>query len=117
MIHKKTFIVGLLTSLGVCSFAFSQTKSKTVIETELSSNRKKIDSLDRLLIEILGNRQRVVREIGIYKKKNNIPPLQKDRFKQVLDKTISAGTKEGLSAAFITEIMNAIHKESLRLEE
>nr|WP_294869750.1 chorismate mutase [uncultured Pedobacter sp.] len=117
MIHKKTFIVGLLTSLGVCSYAFSQTKSKAVIDTELSSSRKKIDSLDKLLIEVLGSRQRVVREIGIYKKNNNIPPLQADRFKQVLNKTITVGTKEGLSPEFITEIMNAIHKESLRLEQ
>ncbi|ETZ21905.1 hypothetical protein [Pedobacter sp. V48] len=56
MIHKKTFIVGLLTSLGVCSYAFSQTKSKAVIGTELSSSRKKIDSLDKLLIAVLGSR-------------------------------------------------------------
>ncbi|WP_449438455.1 chorismate mutase [Pedobacter steynii] len=87
------------------------------MDTELSSSRKKIDSLDKLLIEVLGSRQRVVKEIGIYKKNNNIPPLQPDRFKQVLNKTISVGTKEGLSAEFITEIMNAIHKESLRLEK
>ena len=110
---KKAFIVSLITSLGVSSYAFSQTKSKAIIDTELSSRRKKIDSLDKLLIEVLGSRQRVVKEIGVYKKNNSNPPLQADRFKQVLNKTISVGTKEGLSAEFITEIMNAIHKESL----
>lgn len=116
MINKKTFIICLLTTFGACSFAFGQTKSKTVIDKELSTSRKKIDSLDKLLIEVLGSRQRVVREIGIYKKKNNVPPLQAARFKQVLDKAIAAGAKEGLSAEFVTDMMNAIHKESLRLE-
>lgn len=83
----------------------------------LEMNRKKIDSLDKKLIEVLGARERVVREIGIYKAKNNIPSLQAARFQQVLDKAIAAGAKEGLSAEFITEMLNAIHKESLRIED
>ncbi|MBB5634798.1 chorismate mutase [Pedobacter cryoconitis] len=83
----------------------------------LQISRKKIDSLDKQLIELIGERERVVKEIGLYKAQNNIPPLQADRFKQVLEKSIAAGGKEGLSAGFITELMNAIHKESLRIEE
>nr|WP_294950347.1 chorismate mutase [uncultured Mucilaginibacter sp.] len=96
--------------------AHSQAKSAAVINQELSANRKKIDSLDKLLIAVLGNRQRIVQEIGVYKKKNNVPPLQPARFKEVVDRAIAAGSKEGLSADFITELMNAIHKESLRME-
>ncbi len=83
----------------------------------LKISRNKIDSLDRQLIVLLGERERVVKDIGIYKAKNNIPPLQADRFKQVLEKNIEAGKTEGLSETFITELMNAIHKESLRIEE
>lgn len=86
-------------------------------DTVLETNRKKIDALDKQLIEVLGERERVVREIGIYKAKNNIPSLQAARFQQVLDKAIAAGAKEGLSAEFITEMLNAIHKESLRIED
>ncbi|MBB5619136.1 chorismate mutase [Pedobacter cryoconitis] len=83
----------------------------------LQINRKKIDSLDKKLMELIGERERAVREIGVYKAKNNIPPLQADRFKQVLEKSIITGEKEGLSATFVTEMMNAIHKESLRIED
>jgi chorismate mutase len=83
----------------------------------LQISRKKIDSLDKELIALLGERERVVKEIGIYKAQNNIPALQADRFKQVVEKSIEAGKKEGLSETFITELMNAIHKESLRIEE
>jgi chorismate mutase len=34
-----------------------------------------------------------------------------------MKKGIEAGEKEGLSAEFISELLNAIHKESLRIEE
>jgi chorismate mutase len=83
----------------------------------LQSSRKKIDSLDKKLMGLIGERERVVKEIGIYKAKKHIPPLQAGRFKQVLEKSIAAGEKEGLSGTFVTEMMNAIHKESLRIEE
>lgn len=83
----------------------------------LQINRKKIDSLDKKLMQLIGERERAVKAIGVYKAKNNIPALQAGRFKQVLEKSVIAGEKEGLSATFITEMMNAIHKESLRIED
>ena len=83
---------------------------------DLDAGRIKIDSLDDQLIKILGERERIAQAIGVYKAKNHIPPLQEARFKQVVEKSIAAGKKDGLSAEFITELMNAIHKESLRIE-
>jgi len=83
---------------------------------DLAASRVKIDSLDSQLMKVLGERERIVKAIGIYKAKNHIQPLQAARFKEVLDKGITAGSKEGLSSEFITELLNAIHKESLRIE-
>lgn len=96
---------------------FAQSTSPSSNMNPLENNRKKIDSLDQQLIELLGQRELVVKEIGIYKAKNNIPPLQAARFQQVLEKNIAAGKKHDLSPDFVTEIFNAIHKESLRKEE
>ncbi|MCJ8208605.1 chorismate mutase [Mucilaginibacter sp. RS28] len=102
----------------LCSVSILKAQTTPVkADQTLEVNRKKIDSLDKKLIELLGERERVVREIGIYKSKNNIPPLQPARFQQVLNKNIEAGAKQGLSADFVTELMNAVHKESLRIEE
>ncbi|KIO77143.1 hypothetical protein TH53_10900 [Pedobacter lusitanus] len=105
----------------MCLFAHTVVKGQTVTQTAplntLQLSRMKIDSLDKKIMEVIGERERVVREIGLYKAKNNIPSLQADRFKQVLEKSIAAGQKEGLSATFVTEMMNAIHRESLRIEE
>lgn len=83
---------------------------------DLDASRIEIDSLDRQLIKILGERERIAKAIGIYKAKNKIPPLQEVRFKQVVENAIVAGATEGLSSGFIVELMNAIHKESLRIE-
>ena len=113
----------LLPGFGIflLSFGTAHAQSKPsglTINTkqDLDANRVKIDSLDNQLIKVLGERERIVKEIGIYKAKNNIPPLQEARFKQVVEKGITAGNKEGLSPEFITELLNAIHKESLRIE-
>lgn len=89
----------------------------TASDVFLKEKRAAIDSLDKKLFEVLGARERVVKQIGVYKAKNNIPSLQAARFQQVLDKGIEAGKKEGLSAEFVTELLNAIHKESLRIED
>lgn len=107
----------------VCLFSYGSANAQSapgnqgVTANPLQINRTKIDSIDKKLIALLGERESVVKEIGLYKAKNNIPALQADRFKQVLEKAIEAGKQEGLSATFITELMNAIHKESLRIED
>ncbi|RWY57032.1 chorismate mutase [Mucilaginibacter gilvus] len=116
MKHIKIMLICTICCVALSFTASAQAKSATVINRELSASRKRIDSLDKLLISILGSRQRIVQEIGAYKKKNNIPPLQPARFREVVNKAIIAGGKEGLSPVFITELMNAIHEESLRME-
>jgi chorismate mutase len=105
------FIVGLF-SFGTCMAQQMTINTKK----ELNAGRAKIDSLDNQLMKILGERERIAEAIGVYKAKNHIPPLAEARFKEVLNKSIEAGKKEGLSAEFITALMNAIHRESLRIE-
>jgi chorismate mutase len=115
----KTLLSGFgifLLSLGI---AHAQSKpAELTINTkkDLDAGRAKIDSLDNQLIKVLGEREKIVKAIGVYKAKNHIAPLQEGRFKQVVRKTIAAGNKVGLSPEFIMELLNAIHKESLRIE-
>ena len=115
----KTLLSGFgifLLSLGVVH-AQSKPMALTInTKKDLDAGRAKIDSLDNQLIRVLGEREKIVKAIGVYKAKNHIPPLQEGRFKQVVQKTITAGNKVGLSPEFIMELLNAIHKESLRIE-
>lgn len=82
----------------------------------LETSRVQIDSVDKALIQLLGKRESIVRQIGIYKAQRRIPALQKARFNDVLKNSIAEGKKENLSPELITTIMNAIHEESLRIE-
>ena len=104
----------LLPSAGV---AYSQSAPAPAVDEALKIHRQKIDSLDNQLLKTIGLREQIVKEVGIYKAKNNVPPLQAARFQQILEKNIALGKQLGLSAEFVTEMMNAIHKESLRIEE
>jgi chorismate mutase len=111
---KRLLLITAICLLG-SKICYAQSNSINT-QNDLAAGRVKIDSLDDQLMKILGERERIVKAIGVYKAKNHIPPLQAARFKQVLDKGIAAGSKEGLSAEFITELLNSIHKESLRIE-
>ncbi|MDR3694392.1 chorismate mutase [Mucilaginibacter sp.] len=115
---NKLFKAAILAiGINIISIGAAHAQTNPVnTKQDLETSRHKIDSLDNQLMKVLGERERIVKEIGIYKAKNHIPPLQAARFKQVLDKGIAAGSKEGLSSEFITELLNAIHKESLRIE-
>ena len=92
----KSALTGMVFLL-LCGAAHAQSITVNT-KQDLDINRAKIDSLDNPIITILGERERIVRAIGVYKAKNNIPPLQAARFKEVLDKSIAKGSKEGLPA-------------------
>ena len=75
--------------------------------------RHEIDSIDKDLFELLGKRMQVVKNIGRYKKKNNISILQTSRWNEILNKTIQQGRERDLSDGFVTQILTAIHQESI----
>ncbi|MGN8057686.1 chorismate mutase [Pedobacter sp. 22163] len=113
---KKTFcFFTMIISLTACGSAGAQAVTARPV-TVLEINRKMIDSLDNKIIETIALREKLVKEIGEYKAKNNIPALQTSRFQEVLRNAVKGGMKQGLSEEFVAELMNAIHRESLRIE-
>ena len=118
MNRKFLYILSFLMFISIlnCQESYAQSTGSESHDNTLANYRATIDSLDNSLIEIIGRREKIVREIGIYKAKHDIAPLQANRFQEVLDRSIVEGKKQGLSAEFITNLMNIIHAESLRLE-
>lgn len=118
---NSKFLCALLFSLSVsivnCQQSSAQSTGTENPDTALAKYRVKIDSLDNALIQLIGQREKIVKEIGIYKAKHNIPSLQANRFQEVVNRSIEAGKEQGLSPEFITSLMNLIHDESLRLED
>ena len=110
------FLFSVSMSILNCKGSYAQSTGSQSHDAALAKYRLTIDSLDNSLITLIGQREKIVREIGIYKAKHNVPALQANRFQEVLDRSIAAGKEQGLSAEFITGLMNLIHAESLKLE-
>ncbi|MBK7807704.1 MAG: bifunctional 3-deoxy-7-phosphoheptulonate synthase/chorismate mutase type II [Saprospiraceae bacterium] len=86
-------------------------------KTKLDRMRKEIDMIDEEIMNILASRMKIAREIGLYKKENNMTILQSERWKEVLSKFVSRGTQNGLGEEFITRVIKSIHDESIEQQE
>ena len=75
--------------------------------------RAKIDIIDENILYALASRMNISRQIGEYKKSNNIAILQTSRWDAVLAKVVEKGQEWGLSEKFLTAVFNAIHEASV----
>ena len=89
-------------------------RDEAVTTEGINELRKQIDELDNSLMELLSKRMRVCREIGQYKKEHNMTVLQTSRYNEILDKRGAQGSLCGMDPAFIKEVFEAIHEESVR---
>jgi chorismate mutase len=81
--------------------------------SNLEKMRKNIDLIDDELMNLLSSRMSISREIGNYKKMNNITILQSNRWKNTLERFISKASHHQLSEDFIARLIKAIHDESI----
>ena len=84
--------------------------------SELERLREQINYLDEELISLMADRMKIAKNIGEIKKNHNITLLQSSRYNEILDRAISKGTALDLSEAFIKSYIEAIHIESLRIQ-
>ena len=78
--------------------------------------RAKIDIIDENLLYALGSRMKISRQIGEYKKANNIAILQTSRWDAVLAKVVEKGKEYDLPENFIKDVFNAIHEASVEAQ-
>lgn len=83
----------------------------------LTHFRNQIDHIDDALIDLLAQRFEIVKQVGIYKKENNISSLQSARWQEVLTKRTQKADEYGLDNHCIIDIWNRIHEYALELEE
>lgn len=91
--------------------------TELVEKSKLDRLRKDIDMIDEEIMGMLASRMKVAREIGEFKKANNMTILQKSRWEEILGKFIERGTSNGLSEEFIAKVIKAIHDESIEQQE
>ena len=89
-------------------------RDTTQTTESLSLLRQQIDQIDNELLEALGKRMRVSREIGQYKKEHNMPVVQTGRYDDVLNSRAKAAEELGMNGEFMNVVYQAIHEESVR---
>ena len=86
-------------------------------QSEIEYLRQEINHIDDELINLLSNRMKIARQIGEYKKNNNMTILQQRRWNEIIEKSKIQAAKSGLSEEFILKFINAIHTESIDQQE
>lgn len=83
---------------------------------KLKRLRKQIDRIDQKLVRVLAKRFKIVKEMGHLKRKNEIPILQKSRWRQILKSRAKLARQNKLNAPIVLKIFELIHKEALQIQ-
>lgn len=94
----------------------SKNRTDSEYQAELMHLRTKIDELDRKLLAILSERMLISVKVGELKKRFDKPVLQPDRVETLLQKFKATGSALGLKKDFTAHIFNAIHEESVSIQ-
>ncbi|HET6556342.1 MAG TPA: chorismate mutase [Prolixibacteraceae bacterium] len=85
-------------------------------ENQLELLRNRIDAIDTELLETLSSRMEIVKQIGEYKRANNVTALQIGRFAELMDKRVRLGERLNLDPHFVQQIFQHIHEDSVRMQ-
>lgn len=80
---------------------------------ELEELRRRIDSIDLELLDVLQRRMAVSEQIGLYKRDNSMSVLQSSRFNDLIADRRARGAAIGLDPHFLDRILHAIHDASV----
>jgi len=83
----------------------------------LTQFREQIDTIDAEIIHLLSQRFDVIKEVWVYKKQNNILPLQPGRWQEVLESKKQLAREYGMNEEFVVDVWNRIHEYALEIEK
>ncbi|MFA7253336.1 MAG: chorismate mutase [Patescibacteria group bacterium] len=84
---------------------------------EIENLRGKIDQIDGQILELLSDRFACAKKIGEFKKKNGLPILDQDRWQELIADRMEFAKKIQLPEGFLEELLELIHKYSIRAQE
>ena len=82
----------------------------------LSWLRRIMDEIDDELWNTIAKRMEISKQIGAYKKCHNMDVLQPTRFAEILSNRLNWAANKSLSPQVVQQIMDAIHAESIRVQ-
>jgi chorismate mutase len=82
------------------------------MSSEIQNLRKQIDKIDNLLLKFLSKRIQISKQIGKFKKQNNLPIRDKKREKQLFILLSQKAEKFNLDKKYINQLFKLILKNS-----
>jgi chorismate mutase len=83
---------------------------------ELNSLRKKMDHIDEEIIHLIASRIALSKEMGKYKKDQNMTLFQPSRWHQVMENYHRMAKEVQLNPDFLTQLIKLLHDESLSVQ-
>ncbi len=87
------------------------------LSNKLEELRSNIDRIDNYLLELLSERMDIAKNIGQYKRDNDVTVLQTSRWDEIVRDRVERGVSKELTETFVKEMFEAIHQESIRKQE
>lgn len=83
---------------------------------EIEAIRQIIDSMDAEIVDLLGKRMQLAKQLGEIKNRYNLPIYQVDRWREIIDSRTDWGKNNELNASFIKQLYDCIHNESIQTQ-
>ncbi|WP_163324876.1 chorismate mutase [Draconibacterium mangrovi] len=85
-------------------------------DNQLDVLRNRIDAIDAELLETLASRVQIVKQIGEYKRDNNVTALQISRWTQLMENRVKLGKSMEINETFVKILFQLIHEDSVRMQ-
>ena len=85
-------------------------------ENKLDVLRSQIDVIDAELLEVLASRVAIVKQIGKYKRDNNVTALQINRWSELMENRVNIGKQFDINETFVKTLFQLIHEDSVRMQ-
>lgn len=84
---------------------------------KLKPYRKRIDALDDQIIDLLGQRLDIIKEVSVLKAREGIAPVLQNRVDEVRDRCISAGKAKGYDEEVMYAVYSHLIEFSCKIEQ
>ena len=113
--EQQVSIKGLVDLLDSLILKTCSTENSTY-EKEINQLREQIDFYDDELLALISNRMKVAKQIGKRKLENDVTVLQSNRWNEILERMVQKSKKLDLGETFVKSYMEAVHIESIRVQ-
>jgi len=107
-----TVLKQMLTQISVRKNQFNNQSYLSRIE----QLRKEIDEIDYQLIDLLSQRQDIIKGIAKCKSEMDVNILQIQRWESILQTRLDYAETNNLSRSYVLKLLQSIHKEAIRLQ-